>query len=191
MRIPALLLFIVLITTRFSCDKNDYEAPDAFPVEGFSLFDQFGNSMGRIGAPDNDWQLRAFTSLNTREQALLLRPSTVGLANTAQATVFFSPYPNPVKNVSSFYVSSSDSSLFRLFVVNPRGDLLFELNEKIRGGKTFQLNVSDRTQFPNRSGLRFYYSFSATGNPNFTVGSGDIKVCDTDLSGNYQTDCFQ
>jgi hypothetical protein len=56
--------------------------------------------------------------------------------------------------------------------------VLKEFSNKIKGSFTFQIDVSDRSTFPSKKGIRCYYSFSAANDLHFKVGYGDIMVCD-------------
>lgn len=180
------MIFVVSIV---ACKKTNDDPK--IKIEGFQLFDQLGNTLQRIGPPDNDWQLLNWTALSSFEQSLLNSVPDFNMDNTNPSTVFLAPYPNPVINISSVYLSSVDSANFKLIVTNETGTVLQHFSTKIKGGSVFQMNLSDRNVFPLKKSLRYYYSFSAANNVNFKVGYGDIKICDYIPGQTPLEDCFK
>ncbi len=128
-------------------------------LKGFQLFDPLGNSLQRIGPADNDWQLLNWSSLSPFEQSLLNSAEDLNTGNTTVSDVFLSPYPNPVTNISSVYLSSVDSANFKLIVTDESGSVLQYFAAKIKGSSVFQMNLSDRGLYPLKKSLRYYYSF--------------------------------
>ena len=54
----------------------------------------------------------------------------------------------------------------------------------MRGGKPVQINLGDKTLFPDHSSRRAYFSYSAKDHPDYKVGYGDIRICyGTNVSG--------
>jgi hypothetical protein len=188
----AILIFCAVILFS-ACEKSNHVQPPepAIKIEGFSLFDYFGNSIGRVGPLDSDWMFINPASLSQVEQSLVNLPDTANTTNTVVTSVLITPFPNPVSSASAIHVNAGDSVKFKLVVTDSTGIVLKQLSKKIKGAAVMQIDVSDRSQFPNRKSLRYYYSFSAASNPNFKVGYGDIKVCDYNAGQQPVTVCFQ
>ena len=182
--IPALIGCLVMA----GCDKSDEKNP--IQIEGFKLFDHFGNTIGTVGPADHDWEFVNWNTLSAKEQQLLNTSDAVNTNNTVVSTVNVHPYPNPVRDQSSVLAQSTDSVKFKLIVTDKTGGVLIQVAEKIKGSKSFSLDLSNRNLFPFGKDLRYYYSFSAAGNPHFKVGYGDIRVCDYSGGGNPITVCF-
>lgn len=183
------LLTMILTIFNVACKKSDENVK--IKIEGFHLFDGIGNPMGRIGPVDNDWQFINWSSLSSFEQSLLNSTDDINTTNTSVSTVSFHPYPNPVKFVSAFSSNAADSVKLKVVIVDESGTILRQLAQKIKGSTPFHIDVSDRSIFPSKKSLRYYYSFSATNNLHFKVGYGDIKICDY-LSGQDRIeDCFK
>ena len=85
----------------------------------------------------------------------------------------------------------SDTSLLRTNITDSTGTVIKQLSKKLKGAAVFQLDLSDRNQYPNKKSLRYLYSFSSEAVPNFKVGYGDIKVCDYNAGQEPVTVCFQ
>jgi hypothetical protein len=176
------------------CKKsaNNNMPPKApIKIEGFSLYDNLGNPFGRIGAMDSDWLFINPASLSTLEQSFLNLPDTTNAVNTVMTSVMISPFPNPVSNVSAIAVQSADSVKLKLVITDSTGTVLKQLSKKLKGAAVFQIDLSDRNQFPNRKSLRYYYSFSSATVPNYKVGYGDFKVCEYNAGQEPITVCFQ
>jgi len=170
-----LLSTMILAIFNMACKKSE---TNRIKIEGFQLFDNLGNTIGRIGPADNDWQFINWSSLSSFEQALLNSADTVNTNNTSVSSVSFNPYPNPVKFVSAIGLASADSVKFKLVIVDESGAVLKHIEKKIKGPSSFLIDVSDRNIFPAAKSLRYYYSFSAANNLHFKIGYGDIKICD-------------
>jgi hypothetical protein len=170
------LLTLVMVIFNMTCKKS--ETNKRIKIEGFQLFDNLGNSFGRIGPADNDWQFINWSTLSSFEQALLSSTDTVNMNNTAVSSVSFNAYPNPVNFVSSIGLASADSVKFKLVIVDESGAVLKHIVKKIKGPSSFLMDVSDRNLFQAAKSIRYYYSFSSTNNLHFKIGYGDIKICD-------------
>ncbi len=179
--IPSLLGLILLFST---CKKS---SGNVINISGFSLRDVVGNSLGIIGAPDSDWYF--VSHLSARELALFDLQASGSLENTAVPDTINVPvaaFPNPAMSAQQFYFRTNDSVLVKLIIVDASLKVLQKTAFKTKGGGIMALDFSDRSIYPNGSAYRAYYSLSALGAPNFAVGYGDIKICD---SQNVK-DCF-
>src|SRR5436189_3509945 len=87
-------LIIILSIFCVACKKSDDKIK--IKIEGFQLFDALGNSITRIGPPDNDWQFMNWSSLSPFEQSLLNSVDNGNMSNTFISPVSLGPYPNPV-----------------------------------------------------------------------------------------------
>ncbi len=114
-----LLLTMIVVIFNMTCKKS--ETNKRIKIEGFQLFDNLGNSYGRIGPADNDWQFINWSTLSSFEQALLNSTDSVNMNNTAVSSVSFNAYPNPVKFVSAIGLASADSVKFKLVIVDESG----------------------------------------------------------------------
>ena len=172
--IPSLLGLILLFST---CKKS---SGNVINISGFSLRDVNGNTLGIIGAPDSDWYF--VSHLSARELALFdLQPSG-SLANTIVPDTnnyFAAAFPNPVLSAQQFYFRANDSVLVKLIIVDASLKVMQKTAFKTKGGGSIALDFSDRSIYPNGSAYRAYYSLSALGSPNFAIGYGDIKICDS------------
>ena len=176
-----------------ACKKSGTDKPAKPPIhiEGFQLFDYFGNPMGRIGPADSDWLFINQASLSALEQSFFNSGDSIDPVNTVVTNVQVTPFPNPVSNSSALHINATDSVKFRLTITDSTGIVLQQLARKLKGATVMLIDLSDRNKFPNRRSLRYYYSFSAAANPNFKVGYGDIKVCDYNAGQEPVTVCFQ
>lgn len=168
--LPA-LLFILLLS---GCKK---EAGDVIKIGGYLLRDQYGQPMGSSGASDDDWQLDSWSSLNAREQDILNFADTVRMENTVVADVQqVVAYPNPVTTRSNLQFWAADSVKVKVALVDGQGRVHRSYAGRFKGSHHLAVDVSDRSLFPSGKGLRYYYSFSAAGHPNFKAGYGDIRI---------------
>ena len=181
---------MILIFFTQACKKSANDQKK-ITIEGFQFFDALGNPLARIGPADNDWLFVNWSSLSSFEQSLLNSADNVNTNNTSVSSVFISPYPNPVTNISAIFLNSGDSVKFKLAIVDQSGTILKQFTLKIKGASPIQIDLSDRNLFPQKKSLRYYYSFSATNNLNFKVGYGDIKVCDYQPGQDPIEDCFK
>ena len=182
-------LIMVMVMVSPSCKKPGKE--NKIDISGFQLIDQFGNYMGRVGPADNDWTFLPWTSLSSFEQSLLNTADGTGLENTVVCNVVFATYPNPVQYSSAVSVSATDSVKFTLVVVDESGTIIHHWSKKFRGSYSVQMDVSNRAVYPSKKSLRYYYSFSAQGQPHFKLGYGDIKVCDGTAGQDLIENCFR
>ena len=178
------LLLLGLILLFSTCKKS---SGNVINISGFSLRDVSGNSLGRIGAPDSDWYF--VSHLSARELALFDLPPSGSLNNTAvpdSINGLVAAFPNPASSAQQFYFRTNDSVVVQLVIVDASLKVMRRAISKIKGGSVLSLDFSDRSIYPNRSVYRAYYSLSAQGFPNFVVGYGDIKICDSQ----NVMDCF-
>lgn len=185
-----ILLTILFLSTMTGCKKEKKKEEDIINIAGFTLFDQFGNNMGRVGPADMDWQFVDWNALTAVEQLLLNLADTASLVNTAVSTVSIQPYPNPVLNESRLVINASEPARFKLVITDHTGTVLKQLSKNVKGSMVISLDLSDRNLYPVGKSLRYYYSFSAQGNQHFKLGYGDIKVCSYSSSQNPATVCF-
>jgi hypothetical protein len=183
-----LLAFFLLGLAR--CKKEEKKEADAINIVGFTLFDQFGNNMGRVGPVDMDWQFVDWSTLSPVEQLLLNLADTATLTNTNVSAVSLQPFPNPVLDESRLLVNASDSARFKLVITDKTGTVLKQMSRTIKGSTVISLDLSDRNLYPIGKSLRYYYSFSAQGSRHFKLGYGDIKVCSYSSGQNPATVCF-
>lgn len=174
MRTILLIFFVILFAG--SC-KKDKKPSAQIQISGFMLVDASGSYIGQIGDASDDWELK--NSLSAEEMKLFDFPTALSLDNTVETTVFrLNPYPNPFSNSQSYFTAAGDSVLLRFVVVDEKLNVFKRVSTKGKATINFTLDYSNRSEFPNKSSLRVYFSFSAKGKPNFKVGYGDIKVCD-------------
>ena len=173
-----LIYFLILGTVMVapSCKKPGKE--NKINISGFQLIDHFGNYINRVGLADHDWRFVPWTSLSSFEQSLLNTADGLNLENTVVSNVSFATYPNPVQNSSAVSITAVDSVKFKLVIADEAGMILHHWAKKFKGSYSVQMDVSNRSVYPSRKSLRYYYSFSALGQPHFKLGYGDIKICD-------------
>lgn len=178
-------VLVLAFTIISSCKK---EGGSAITIEGFHLVDASGNMLGHYGPADDDWTLK--NTLSTREMALFEFAVDSTLDNTVESPVGITHcYPNPFAYVQGYGAQSIEPVLFRLVVVDNNLKVLQTAYAKFKGYKNFQLDYSDQSKFPDKHSFRVYYSFSAQGAPNFKVGFGDIRKCESSGSGSA-ANCF-
>lgn len=181
----AVILSLLSLPLLFSTCKKSSGNP--INIAGFYLRDVNGDSLGRIGPPDSDWYF--VSHLSASELALFdLQPSG-SLVNTIMPDTnnnLVAAFPNPAMTVQHFYFRTNDSVLVKLIIVDASLKVMQKTAFKTKGGGIIALDFSDRSIYPTGSAYRAYYSLSALGSPNFAVGYGDIKICD---SQNVK-DCF-
>ena len=172
----------------FRCEKEG-DGP-AIEISGFRILDALGNPIGNVGPINDDWIV--YSKLDDKIMNLFNFSTSLTLDNTVEATINtpIAAYPNPFANLQSYSFNVSDSVLLKAVVVNEHLQVLQQVSQKFKGFHAFSIDYSNRTNFPDRSALRVYYSFSAAGKPNFKSGYGDIKVCDGQ-GGTPYTDCFK
>jgi hypothetical protein len=175
------LILIVLSLSAFVCKKSD---GTAIQILGFRTTDYNGNFLGQVGPPDHDWTF--MTNLSPAEMALFNfdGPSLDNTLVSSPQNVI--AVPNPANTQQLYYLSAPDSAVVRIVIVDANLKIAKKSAFKIKGPQPVDFNFSDRTQFPDHTSWRVYYSFSAKNNPNFMVGYGDIRIC----SSSAISDCF-
>jgi len=168
-------LFVLMFAAACKKDKDD----KAIVIAGFELKDASGNDFGHYGPEDNDWTFN--NTLSDREMALFdFMPDNVNLNNTVESSISgngLMAFPNPCNYVQYYHANVSDSVLMKIVVVNDKLNVLVKTAVKFKGTKMVAIDFSDDTQYPGKSSLRVYYSFSAQNKPNYKAGYGDIKIC--------------
>lgn len=181
---PILVFTFAMIAVLSGCKKDG----SAISIEGFHLVDAVGNMMGHYGPADDDWTLK--NTLSARELALFEFAIDSTLANTVEGNVNITHgYPNPFAYVQGYGAQSTETVIFKLVVVDNNLKVMQAAYAKFKGYKNFQIDYSDQSKFPDRRSFRVYYSFSAQGAPNFKVGYGDIRKCQSSGSGSA-ANCF-
>jgi hypothetical protein len=124
------------------------------------------------------------------EQSFLNFPDNINMNNTL-VTTMNSPvaFPNPFYLYSSIAFHANDSVKVKSAVVDSAGQVLKTFAIKVKNYTIATLDFSDTLLFPSGKRLRYYYSFSATGQENFKAGFGNVKVCKAAVTMNYMT-CF-
>ncbi|OQP43173.1 hypothetical protein A4H97_13655 [Niastella yeongjuensis] len=187
--ISAFFILMMAAACKKDSDKNNDKA--AIVIEGFKMKDVAGNDFGRYGPEDNDWTFK--NTLNAREMALFdFVPAGVNLNNTVETAISdysLMPSPNPCTYDQYFQLSLADSVLVKVVVVNNKLDVLQRTAVKGKGYLGFRLFYGDTLQFPDKSSLRVYYSFSAQNKENYKTGYGDIKICRGGIYG-VVSSCF-
>jgi hypothetical protein len=188
---------VIFISTFFvlmfaaACKKDKDEK--VITIAGFDVIDQSGNEMGHYGSADNDWTFN--NTLSDREMALFdFTPENVNLNNTVEASISAEgvvAYPNPCTYGQYYHANASDSVLMKIVVVNDKLNVLVKTAVKFKGTQSLIINYSDESQYPNKSSLRVYYSFSAQNKPNYKAGYGDIKICRSTGGTTTLESCFQ
>jgi len=168
---------LICITVLTAC-KKEKDKSEVIRIEGFELTDALGNSFGEVGNASDDWQIRNWSELSAIEQGFLNFSENVNTDGTISSMVH-SPlaFPNPVYNQSYIDFRADDSVKVKFALVDSTGKVWKTGFAKFKGAKQFILDVSDPGSFPSKMSLRYYYSFSAEGQPNFKAGYGDIKIC--------------
>lgn len=180
------ILVLGLVLFFSGCKKENEEK---IRIEGFLATDALGNTIAAIGDPGDDWKIRAWSELTSEEQNLLSFSDNVSLANTAVSTIHTPvAYPSPVSNVSSIAFRADDSVKVKVVLVDAKLNVYHTGAIKVKSGGTLMFDVSDPSKYPAGLALRYYYSFSATGQLNFKAGYGDIMICKEPVS-QYQL-CF-
>lgn len=189
---PIKFPFILAVLCFFAvtCKKSDTNTPNnAITVQGFFLTDYNGNFLGWHGQPDSDWLFRP--NLSSAEMNLFNFDTRLSLDNTVITTIPNNvlAYPNPAGPAQMYLFSCTDSNVIKLVIVDSNLRVLTKTALKWgsgsqRGSKPVQINLNDRTIFPNRSSCRAYFSYSAKDHPDYKVGYGDVRICDgTSVSG--------
>jgi hypothetical protein len=175
------LILIFLACSFFVCKKA---VDTVIVIQGFRTTDFNGNFLGQVGPADHDWT--SMTNLSPAEMALFNFDGP-SLDNTVVTTPQnLMAYPNPANTQQIYYLSVPDSAVVKIVIVDANLKIAKKTAFKIKGPSPFDFNFSDRTQFPDHTSWRVYYSFSAKNNPNFMMGYGDIRIC----SSSAISDCF-
>ena len=175
--LPAFCFFLA------TCKKSGGNS-DVINIQGFYTTDYNGNSLGWQGPQDNDWTF--MTGLSSAELALFNFDTGLSLDNTVMTTIPNNVlvFPNPAGSVQAYYFPTQDSNVVKLVIVDAALHVVSKQAIKVKGSSFIHLDVSNRTQYPNRTSFRAYYSFSAKDHPDYKVGFGDIRICDgTAISG--------
>jgi hypothetical protein len=183
-------LFLAIVTLfMFSCEKLQHqEKIERIHIEGFLLTDNFGNVMGEIGNASDDWNLINWDQLTPLEKSFLEFTDGINMANTRVTTVAEPvAFSNPFQQQSNIHFRSDDSIKLKIAIVDASGYVWRNMAVKTKGTRLTYFDFSNSKEVPSGTSLRYYYSFSAAGQPHFKVGYGDIKVCRN--SGEYLS-CF-
>ena len=152
--------FILLPVLSFflaTCKKSG--SNNAIVIQGFYSRDYNGSFLGWYGGPaDNDWTF--MTGLSSAELSLFNFDTGLSLDNTVMTT-------NPNNVDAGLHVVTKQAF-------------------KTKGSGIIQLSLSNRAQYPNHASFRAYYSYSAKDHPDYKVGYGDIRICDSTAL----ADCF-
>ena len=157
-------------------------------IEGFRLTDNLGNVMGEMGNASDDWKLISWEQLTNLEKSFLEFNDGINMGNT-RITNVTSPvaFANPFQLQSNIYFQSDDSVKIKIAIVDASGYVWRNMAVKSKGTRLIYFDFSSSKEVPSGTSLRYYYSFSAAGQPHFRVGYGDVKVCRN--SGEYLS-CF-
>ncbi|MGH2552346.1 MAG: hypothetical protein ACRDEB_01450, partial [Chitinophagaceae bacterium] len=139
------IVTILLILLACSKDKKD---KDVVNISGFVITDNLGNQIGVIGDASDDWQIRNWSELSTKEQTFLGFPDNIDLSNTV-ITTLGNPiaYPNPFSNQCSIHFSSVDSVKLKIAVVDAKGIISRTIAIKMKGSQNLSFDFSDNAQF--------------------------------------------
>jgi hypothetical protein len=177
-------ILAVLCCSFLACKKSDNKNTphSAITIQGFYLTDYNGNFLGWNGPADSDWLFRP--GLSAAELALFNFDTQLSLDNTTMTTVPSTviAYPNPASVAQIYYFSSNDSNVIKLVIVDSNLNVLTKTAFKWGsgsqlGGKPVQINLNDKTLFPDHSSRRAYFSYSAKDHPDYKAGYGDIRIC--------------
>jgi hypothetical protein len=186
-------ILAVLCCSLFACKKSDNKntSRSAITIQGFFLTDYNGNFLGWNGQQDSDWLFRP--SLSAAELALFNFDTQLSLDNTTMTTIpsNVEAFPNPASVVQIYYFSCYDSNVIKLVIVDSNLNVLKKTAIKWGsgsqpGGKPVQIDLSDKTLFPDHSSRRAYFSYSAKDHPDYKAGYGDIRIC----NGTAVSGCF-
>jgi hypothetical protein len=183
---------LVIMVAGFACSDKDPLKNDEVKIEGFIIRDALGNQLAVVGDPGVDWTIGEWSSLSAREQGFLSFSDNIDMNNTI-STSLNAPltYPNPtgvgVNSYNMVLFHSADSVKVKLAIVNTSGVVLKTYAVKIKGITHLSIDLTDTNKFPAGIKLRYYYSYSASGHPNFKAGYGDVKLCNDPVN---WTQCF-
>ncbi len=174
-RLPVLVIMMFCGMVCMHCRKGEHST--YFEIEGFDLTDASGISMGHVGPADNDW---TYIPDFTGKEKYLLDTISANMEDTKETTVSAKIvcYPNPAKYIQYYTLNTADSCVFKMVITDAWETVVKTTAVKVKGFKTFGIDVSDRKLFKNGASFRVYYSFSAKDRPHFKKGYGDIKICD-------------
>jgi hypothetical protein len=170
----------ILLLTAFAflinCNKSGGNG--VINIQGFHTTDYNGNFITQIGPPDSDWSFK--TSLSQAELSLFHLFTSLDLSNTVVTTTSngSTAFPNPASTQQNYFFSATDSNVVKLVIVDASLHVAYKTATKIKGNMVLQIDISDRTVFPNRTSFRAYFSYSALGHEDYKVGYGDIRICD-------------
>jgi hypothetical protein len=170
--------FLACVIVVFACHKSghDQQTTAAINIQGFELTDFSGNLLGWQGTPDSDWLIRP--GLSAAEMAVLNFNTNLSLNNTTVDTPsFIVTFPNPVWNQQDFYCYNTDSNVIKIVYVDSMLRVLKDAAVKGKGTVLVTMPLTDPTLFPDHSSRRIYFSFSASGHPDYAVGYGDVRMC--------------
>jgi hypothetical protein len=189
------LIFLLLFASTLflaTCEKNKSEDETTITIEGFYITDANGNQLGTVGNVADDWKISDWSQLTTLEKSFLSFSDNVNLDGTVATNTFNNPvpYPNPFHTFSAIQFHAGDSVKLKVAVVDSLGQVLKTFSGKMKGYKVFYFDFTDITGDPLRKSLRFYYSFSATGQLNYRAGYGDVRLCRGTVGGGPYTQCF-
>jgi hypothetical protein len=178
----ATCIFVVLI---IQCNKgpdennNNNNNQDVITIKGFQMSDVLGNDVAYYGVDEGkDWLILNWSQLTQVEQSFLNFPDNVNLNNTVVTSLSrVHCWPNPAGQGNNLLFSSADSVKVKVALVNSQGIVFYTHAVKMKGTKIVAFDVSNTTTFPDRTNLRYYFSFSAMGNENFKAGFGDLRIC--------------
>jgi len=177
-------ILAVLCCSFFACKKSDNKNTphSAITIQGFLLDDFNGNYLGQNGPADSDWLFRP--GLSTAEMALFNFDTQLSLDNTTMTTIPYNvaAFPNPSSVAQIYDFSCYDSNVIKLVIVDSNLNVLKKTAIKWGsggrpGGKTVQIDLSDKLLFPDHSSRRAYFSYSAKDHPDYKAGYGDIRIC--------------
>ena len=177
-------ILAVLCCSFFDCKKSDNKNTprSAITIQGFFLTDYNGNSLSWNGPADSDWLFRP--GLSAAEMALFNFDTQLSLDNTKMTTIPFNieAFPNPASVVQLYSFSCYDSNVIKLVIVDSNLNVLKKKAIKWGSGSrsfgsTVQIDLSDKTLFPDHSSRRAYFSYSAKDHPDYKAGYGDIRIC--------------
>jgi hypothetical protein len=127
-------------------------------------------------------------SLPLSQMNLFYFGDTVSLDNTSVGNVTVGmPFPNPVASQQMYYISTSTPVVAKFVFADKNLGARIQHAVRLNSGtNALTFDLSSRALFEVPSSLRVFYSFSAKDHPNFVVGYGDIRICEsTNIS-----DCF-
>lgn len=167
--------------------KEDDPSPAIHEFPGLVFKDEFGQTMGIFGGPDdNDWK---YDSAWTPEiHALLNFNDSVDLTGTyldssyisgiEPGEILFNFFPNPVRSIAIIYIILPGHVKVKMALVDSCYNSVLTHSFKDSDTAWIGLDMRDDSRFNEGVVYRMFYTMSVEGNIDFYKGHGDILMCE-------------